>query len=53
MELCIKILSDILELLFSIGDEWKFDDIKEIMMTGLRTVVQTHINMRKEHPHSV
>ncbi|XP_063907750.1 dedicator of cytokinesis protein 1 isoform X2 [Zophobas morio] len=50
VELCIKILSDILDLLFNKDVGPTYDDILEIIMMVLRTVIQTHINMTRESP---
>ncbi|KAF5292477.1 hypothetical protein FQA39_LY14024 [Lamprigera yunnana] len=52
VELCIKILSDILDLLFRNDIGSTVHDITEIMMVDLRTVIQSHINMDKENPYS-
>jgi dedicator of cytokinesis protein 1 len=41
-----------LELLFYKNVGPTYDDIMEIIITVLRTVIQTHINMNKEDPHS-
>ncbi|XP_044753163.1 dedicator of cytokinesis protein 1 [Coccinella septempunctata] len=51
VELCIKILSDILKLLHKRGIGNTFDDIQEIIRTDLRTAIQTHIHMHRENPH--
>lgn len=53
VELCIKILSDILELLFQENVGPTKNDITEIMLTILRTVIQSHINMDRESPYAV
>lgn len=53
MELCIKILSDILELLFQENVGPTKSDVTEIMLTVLRTVIQSHINMDRESPYAV
>lgn len=53
VELCVKILSDILDLLFQETKNNTFGDISEIMSTILRTVIQTHINMDRESPFAV
>ncbi|KAF5308725.1 hypothetical protein FQR65_LT06086 [Abscondita terminalis] len=52
VELCIKILSDILDLLFRSDVGTTVHDITEIMLVDLRTVIQSHINMDKENPYS-
>ncbi|XP_045475282.1 dedicator of cytokinesis protein 1 isoform X5 [Harmonia axyridis] len=51
VELCIKILSDILKLLHRKNIGNTFDDIQEIIKTDLRTAIQTHIHMHRENPH--
>lgn len=53
VELCIKILSDILELLFQENVGPTKSDVTEIMLTVLRTVIQSHINMDRESPYAV
>lgn len=50
VELCVKILSDIMELLFRKDIGPTVLDIKEIMLTILRTVIQTTIAMDRESP---
>lgn len=50
VELCVKILSDIMELLFRRDIGPTGADIKEIMLTILRTVIQTTIAMDRESP---
>jgi hypothetical protein len=50
VELCVKILSDIMELLFRKDIGPTVPDIKEIMLTILRTVIQTTIAMDRESP---
>ncbi|KAK2584698.1 hypothetical protein KPH14_007033 [Odynerus spinipes] len=50
VELCIKILSDILELTFRKDIGSTVADVKEIMMTALRTIIQTVISMDRENP---
>jgi dedicator of cytokinesis protein 1 len=50
VELCVKILSDIMELLFRNDIGSTVGDIKEIMLTVLRTVIQTTIAMDRESP---
>ncbi|XP_034937564.1 dedicator of cytokinesis protein 1 isoform X2 [Chelonus insularis] len=50
VELCVKILSDILELTFRKDAGPTISDIKEIMLTALRTVIQTVISMDRENP---
>lgn len=51
--MCIKILSDILELLFQENVGPTKSDITDIMLTVLRTVIQSHINMDRESPYAV
>lgn len=46
-------MSDILDLLFKSDPMSTIHDITEIMMTDLRTVVQSHIKSDKESPFSV
>lgn len=53
MELCIKILSDILELLFNPKSNPVDSDIMKIISTDLRTVIQSHIKMERDNPHAV
>lgn len=54
IELCIKILSDILNLLFQFKENnIVYNDINEIMLSVLRTVIQSHINMDRESPYAV
>ncbi|KAH0557836.1 dedicator of cytokinesis protein 2 isoform X1 [Cotesia glomerata] len=50
VELCVKILSDILELTFRKDIGSTVSDIKEIMLISLRTVIQTVISMDREDP---
>lgn len=50
MELCVKILSDILELLFRTDVGSTMHDITEIMLRILRTVIQTLITMDRDNP---
>ncbi|XP_044743403.1 dedicator of cytokinesis protein 1 isoform X2 [Chrysoperla carnea] len=49
VELCVKILSDIMELLFRTDVGSTMHDIKEIMLRILRTVIQTLITMDREN----
>ncbi|XP_076759592.1 dedicator of cytokinesis protein myoblast city isoform X3 [Xylocopa sonorina] len=49
-ELCVKILSDILELTFRKDIGSTVQDVKEIMLTALRTIIQTVISMDRENP---
>ncbi|XP_008557534.1 dedicator of cytokinesis protein 1 isoform X3 [Microplitis demolitor] len=50
VELCVKILSDTLELTFRKDIGSTASDIKEIMLISLRTVIQTVISMDREDP---
>ncbi|XP_024936302.1 dedicator of cytokinesis protein 1 isoform X7 [Cephus cinctus] len=50
VELCVKILSDILELTFRNDIGATTSDVKEIMLTALRTIIQTVISMDRENP---
>ncbi|XP_043512182.1 dedicator of cytokinesis protein 1 isoform X6 [Frieseomelitta varia] len=50
VELCVKILSDILELTFRKDVGSTVQDVKEIMLTALRTIIQTVISMDRENP---
>ncbi|XP_012257396.2 dedicator of cytokinesis protein 1 isoform X1 [Athalia rosae] len=50
VELCVKILSDILELTFRSDVGSTASDVKEIMLTTLRTVIQAVIPMDRENP---
>lgn len=48
MSMCVKILSDLMELLFSAEAGQTIDDISLIMKTILRTVIQTIIRLPRE-----
>ncbi|KAJ8670596.1 hypothetical protein QAD02_001855 [Eretmocerus hayati] len=50
VELCVKILSDVLDLTFRKDVGSTASDIKEIMLTALRTIIQTVISMDRENP---
>ena len=50
VDLCVKILSDIMELLFRRDIGPTGPDVEEIMLTVLRTVIQTTIAMDRESP---
>ncbi|XP_058798317.1 dedicator of cytokinesis protein 1 isoform X2 [Phymastichus coffea] len=50
VELCVKILSDVLDLTFRRDVGSTASDIKEIMLTALRTIIQTVISMDRENP---
>ncbi|CAH0555295.1 unnamed protein product [Brassicogethes aeneus] len=51
VELCIKIMSDIMELLFRKDIGPTTNDLHEIIKTDLRTIIQSHIKMEKDNPH--
>lgn len=46
-------MSDIMELLFRKDIGPTFYDLTEIIQTDLRTIIQTHIKMERDNPHSV
>lgn len=46
----MKILSDIMHLLFSADAGPIIHDVTEVMLTTLRTVIQTTIVMNRESP---
>lgn len=48
VELCVKILSDIMDLLFRAPPGTTIRDITEIILTLLRTVIQSTIAMDRE-----
>ncbi|KAK9692481.1 DHR-2, Lobe A [Popillia japonica] len=50
VELCMKTLSDTLNLLFRNDIGPTFNDIMEIVSVDLRMIVQSHINMDKQSP---
>nr|XP_018917246.1 PREDICTED: dedicator of cytokinesis protein 1 isoform X2 [Bemisia tabaci] len=50
LELCVKILSDIMNLLFKLESVSTANDIREIMLSILRTVIQTSIALDRETP---
>ncbi|XP_060530077.1 dedicator of cytokinesis protein 1 isoform X2 [Cylas formicarius] len=52
VELCVKILSDLMELLFRRDVGPTFDDVAEVIDANLRTVVQSHIKMERDNPHA-
>lgn len=52
VELCIKILSDIMELLFRKDIGVTTSDISEVIQADLRTVIQSHIKMERDNPQS-
>jgi len=54
VELCVKVLSDIMELLFrkdEIGPT--VSDVTEVMLMILRTVIQVPISLDKDQPNVV
>lgn len=53
VELCIKIMSDVMELLFRKDVGPTFYDLTEIIQTDLRTIIQSHIKMERDNPHAV
>ncbi|CAH2001471.1 unnamed protein product [Acanthoscelides obtectus] len=52
VELCIKIMSDIMELLFRNDVGPTYNDLNEIIHSNLRTIIQSHIKMERENPHA-
>ncbi|CAH1170856.1 unnamed protein product [Phaedon cochleariae] len=50
VELCIKNLGDIMELLFRKDVGPTFDNLTEIIHTALRTIVQHHIRLKRDDP---
>ncbi|XP_076266832.1 dedicator of cytokinesis protein myoblast city isoform X3 [Rhynchophorus ferrugineus] len=48
VELCVKILSDIMELLFRKDVGSTYNDIARIIHSDLRTVIQSHIKVDKD-----
>lgn len=48
--MCVKLLGDIMDLLYTADPVSTFRDITEIMLTVLRTVIQTTIAMDREGP---
>lgn len=50
MDLCVKVLSDIMELLFRKDIGPTTQDITIVMLTALRTVIQAFVNLNQEHP---
>lgn len=49
IDLCVKVLSDIMELLFRNDVGPTIHDITEMMLTVLRTAIQTSIAMDREN----
>nr|XP_023027433.1 dedicator of cytokinesis protein 1-like [Leptinotarsa decemlineata] len=52
VELCIKNMSDIMELLFRRDIGSTFKDLTVIIQSALRTIIQSHIKMEKDNPHA-
>ncbi|XP_018575461.1 dedicator of cytokinesis protein 2 isoform X2 [Anoplophora glabripennis] len=52
VELCIKIMSDIMELLFRKDVGPTYNDLTEIIQTDMRTIIQSHIKMERDNPHA-
>ncbi|XP_050420571.1 dedicator of cytokinesis protein 1 isoform X2 [Adelges cooleyi] len=48
VEMCVKLLGDIMDLLYAADTGSTFRDITEIMLTVMRTVIQTTIAMDRE-----
>ncbi|XP_026809422.1 dedicator of cytokinesis protein 1 isoform X2 [Rhopalosiphum maidis] len=48
VEMCVKLLGDIMDLLYVADTGSTFRDITEIMLTVMRTVIQTTIAMNRE-----
>lgn len=48
IELCIKILGDIMDLLFRPESGDTTNDIKEVILVILRTIIQTTVKMDRE-----
>lgn len=46
--MCVKLLGDIMDLLYVADTGSTFRDISEIMLTVMRTVIQTTIAMNRE-----
>lgn len=46
--MCVKLLGDIMDLLYVADTGSTFRDITEIMLTVMRTVIQTTIAMNRE-----
>lgn len=46
-------MSDILDLLFRKEVGPTFEDLTEIIQSGLRTIIQSHIKMERDNPHAV
>ncbi|XP_076651042.1 dedicator of cytokinesis protein myoblast city isoform X1 [Halictus rubicundus] len=49
VELCVRILSDILELTFRKDIGSTMQDVKDIMLTAMRTIIQSVISMDREN----
>lgn len=48
--MCVKLLGDIMDLLYVADTGSTFRDVTEIMFTIMRTVIQTTIAMDREGP---
>lgn len=46
--MCVKLLGDIMDLLYEADSGSTFRDVTEIMLTIMRTVIQTTIAMDRE-----
>lgn len=50
VEMCVQLLGDIMDLLYSADTGSTFRDITEIMLTVMRTVIQTTISIDRDRP---
>ncbi len=50
VEICVKVLCDLMDVLHSTEVGPIHDDINEVMMNGLRTIIQTIIAMDRDDP---
>lgn len=50
MELCVRILGDVLELLFRKDIGPTLHDVTEVMLRVLRTVIQAAVHMDRDNP---
>lgn len=48
--MCVKLLGDIMDLLYTADAVSTFRDVTEIMLTVMRTVIQKTIAMDREDP---
>lgn len=48
--MCVKLLGDIMDLLYTADTGSTFRDVTEIMLTVMRTVIQKTIAMDREEP---